>query len=116
MRQKYGANLGVVQVFFMRLDVLCVAFGLSPKGRFTTHSTTMKSIQFLLFSLLGTALWAQDNSCDGYRYRYLGAFPDIDVEYDIPYGGNVNAMGMEESLVFDLYTPKATTTRQGHWC
>ena len=66
----------------------------------------MKPIQFLLFSLLGTALWAQDDSCDGYRYRYLGAFPDIDVEYDIPYGSNVNAMGMEESLVFDLYTPQ----------
>ena len=38
--------------------------------------------------------------------------PDIDVEYDILYG-NVNAMGMEESLVFDLNNFKATTTRQG---
>lgn len=34
------------------------------------------------------------NDCDGERYRYTSAFPDVNVMYDVPYGANVNALGL----------------------
>jgi acetyl esterase/lipase len=45
------------------------------------------------------------NGCDGQRYRYNSAFSDISVSYDVPYGSNVNALGLTEELVVDIYTP-----------
>lgn len=45
------------------------------------------------------------NGCDGERYRYNSAFPEISVSYDVPYGSNVNALGLTEELVVDIYTP-----------
>ena len=46
------------------------------------------------------------NDCDGERYRYTSAFPDVNVMYDVPYGANVNALGLEETLVADIYMPE----------
>lgn len=45
------------------------------------------------------------NGCDGHRYRYNSAFSDFSVSYDVPYGSNVNALGLTEELVVDIYTP-----------
>jgi len=45
------------------------------------------------------------NGCNGERYRYTSAFPEIEVSYDHVYGANINALGLQEDLVFDLYTP-----------
>lgn len=71
----------------------------------TPNQTRMKSLSFIFFALLAGALWGQ-TSCDGYRYRYTGAFENISVEYDIPYGSNINSSGDDETLVFDLYMPE----------
>ena len=43
--------------------------------------------------------------CDGYRYRYTGAFDSFNVDYDLPYGENINSMLFSEELVADVYTP-----------
>ena len=54
------------------------------------------------------AFWGQalaQTSCNGERYRYTSAFPEVTVTYDLPYGANVNVFGVEEQLVFDLYQP-----------
>jgi len=44
--------------------------------------------------------------CDGYRYRYTGAFDGVEVDYDVPYGENVNSGAELEQLVVDVYTPE----------
>ena len=43
--------------------------------------------------------------CDGYRYRYAGAFDGVEVDYDVPYGENFNVNFLPEELVVDVYTP-----------
>ena len=43
--------------------------------------------------------------CDGYRYRYTGAFETHSVTYDVQYGQNLSYNGVEEELVVDIYTP-----------
>ncbi len=53
-------------------------------------------------------LFAQDD-CDGYRYRYTGAFDEIEVDYDVPYGENINVNFLPEDLVLDIYAPVGDT-------
>lgn len=48
--------------------------------------------------------WTQAD-CDGFRYRYTGAFDSFNVDYDLPYGENINSMLLSEELVADIYTP-----------
>ena len=43
--------------------------------------------------------------CDGYRYRYTGAFETHSVTYDVQYGQNLSWNGVEEELVVDIYAP-----------
>ena len=59
---------------------------------------------FLAFLALVGPVAAQDD-CDGYRYRYTGAFDGVEVDYDVPYGENINVNFIPEELVLDIYTP-----------
>ena len=59
---------------------------------------------FALLLNLPAAAWGQAD-CDGYRYRYKGAFDSFNVDYDLPYGENINWMLLSEELVADVYTP-----------
>lgn len=59
---------------------------------------------FLLLISSVDTLMAQDE-CDGYRYRYTGAFDGFEVEYDVPYGENFNVNFLPEELVMDVYSP-----------
>lgn len=55
---------------------------------------------------LGSAAAAAAQTlCDGERFRYTSAFSDFTVTPGIVYGSNVNAMGMTEELVVDIYEP-----------
>lgn len=59
--------------------------------------------------LLGGSLLAApsysfaQSDCDGARYRYTSAFENVNASYDLVYGNNVNAFGVDEALVFDFY-------------
>ena len=57
------------------------------------------------FAFVKSAAAQNSSGCDGYRYRYTGAFEDIDVQYDIPYGENINVNFVPEQLVVDIYAP-----------
>lgn len=59
---------------------------------------------FALLLNLSAAAWGQAD-CDGYRYRYKGAFDSFNVDYNLPYGENINWMLFSEELVADVYTP-----------
>lgn len=70
-----------------------------------TNSTTFSAAAvFALLLNLPAAAWGQAD-CDGYRYRYKGAFDSFNVDYDLPYGENINWMLLSEELVADVYTP-----------
>ena len=43
--------------------------------------------------------------CDGYRYRYTGAFETHSVTYDVQYGQNLSLNGDDAELVVDIYAP-----------
>lgn len=49
---------------------------------------------------------AQVDECDGTRYRYTSAFDDFTVSYDVEYGNAINATGLGQSLVVDIYEPE----------
>lgn len=49
--------------------------------------------------------FAQDD-CDGTRYRYTSAFDNFTVSYDVEYGNAINATGLGQSLVVDIYEPE----------
>lgn len=49
---------------------------------------------------------AQMDDCDGTRYRYTSAFDNFTVSYDVEYGNAVNATGLNQSLVVDIYEPE----------
>ena len=50
--------------------------------------------------------WSQElPDCDDFRYRYTGAFDEVEVDYDVPYGENINVNFVPEELVVDIYTP-----------
>lgn len=49
---------------------------------------------------------AQVDDCDGTRYRYTSAFDNFTVSYDVEYGNAVNATGLNQSLVVDIYEPE----------
>ena len=51
-----------------------------------------------------TPTFAQQE-CDGYRYRYTGAFETHSVTYDVQYGQNLSWDGTETELVVDIYAP-----------
>lgn len=57
------------------------------------------------FTLMPLTASAQDD-CDGTRYRYLNAFDNFTVSYDVEYGNAVNATGLNQSLVVDIYEPE----------
>src|SRR5210317_2062177 len=52
---------------------------------------------------------AQQDDCDGMRYRYLNAFENFSVTYDVEYGNSINATGLNQSLVVDIYEPEGDT-------
>ena len=53
--------------------------------------------------------------CDGYRYRYTGAFETHSVTYDVPYGQNLSWNGVEEELVVDIYAPSGDVIAERPW-
>ena len=57
---------------------------------------------------------AQDD-CDGYRYRHTGAFDGVEVDYDVPYGENINVNFIPEELVLDIYTPSGDAEEARPW-
>ena len=69
--------------------------------RMFSHFLCQVFVFLLLISSVDT-LMAQDE-CDGYRYRYTGAFDGFEVEYDVPYGENFNVNFLPEELVIDVY-------------
>ncbi len=50
--------------------------------------------------------FAQVDECDGTRYRYTSAFENFNVSYDVEYGNAINATGLSQSLVVDIYEPE----------
>ena len=58
----------------------------------------------LAFACALTPTFAQQE-CDGYRYRYTGAFETHSITYDVPYGENLSWDGAETELVVDIYAP-----------
>lgn len=65
---------------------------------------------FLSISILSVPILLAQTSdgCDGARYRYR-IFDEIQVEYDVVYGNNINASGSNEELVMDIYRPAGDT-------
>jgi len=57
------------------------------------------------FACFTTETLAQED-CDGTRYRYLNAFDSFTVTADVEYGSAVNATGLNQSLVVDIYEPE----------
>ena len=70
-----------------------------------THSSFLSAAAALVFVLTLSADASGQSDCDGYRYRYTGAFDSFNVDYDLPYGENINSMLLSEELVADVYTP-----------
>ena len=63
-----------------------------------------------------TPTFAQQE-CDGYRYRYTGAFEANSVVYDVPYGQNLSWYGTETELVVDIYAPVGDALAERPlWC
>lgn len=58
----------------------------------------------LFFTVCVITSWSQTD-CDGVRYRYNTAFSDVNVTYDVPYGVAVNATGLNQVIVADIYEP-----------
>lgn len=74
------------------------------------HNRLTAVLLSAISALFSTSTWAQDlPDCDDYRYRYTGAFDDIEVDYDVPYGENINVNFVPEELVVDVYTPVGDT-------
>lgn len=77
-------------------------------------SLPLRSAAVALFAaLLFVPVHAQVDDCDGTRYRYTSAFENFNVSYDVEYGNAINATGLSQSLVVDIYEPEgdANTTR-----
>ena len=49
--------------------------------------------------------WSQEE-CDGYRYRYTGAFDDVVVDANLLYGENINIDFVPQDLLLDIYSPE----------
>ncbi len=64
----------------------------------------MRKLAFAVVACSTIASHAQQE-CDGYRYRYTGAFETHSVTYDVPYGQNLSWDGTETELVLDIYAP-----------
>tara|TARA_B110000503_G_scaffold134094_1_gene212572 strand:- start:739 stop:2001 length:1263 start_codon:yes stop_codon:yes gene_type:complete len=65
-------------------------------------------ICFHLVFLSSLSIQAQFD-CDGERYRYNTVFSDVQVTYDVPYGNAINATGLSQALVADIYQPVGDT-------
>ena len=74
----------------------------------TAFSPGLKALAFLCVLTSAFPAFSQDE-CDGYRYRYTGAFDGIAVDYDVPYGENFNVNFLPEELMVDVYTPEGDT-------
>ena len=70
-------------------------------------NTFLTRIQTLTLAWMACATIVShaQQECDGYRYRYTGAFDDFSVAYDVPYGENINIDFVPEELVVDMYSP-----------
>ncbi len=60
---------------------------------------------FFMAALVPVEAKAQDD-CDGTRYRYTAAFDNFSVTPDVEYGNAVNATGLNQSLLVDIYEPE----------
>ena len=70
-------------------------------------SLPLRSAAVALFAaLLFVPVHAQVDDCDGTRYRYTSAFENFNVSYDVEYGNAINATGLSQSLVVDIYEPE----------
>lgn len=67
---------------------------------------------FIAFTFTFTCSLQAQSDCDNIRYRYTTAFENYSVDYDIPYGENINSDLNNETLVFDLYQPVDDTESQ----
>ena len=70
-------------------------------------NTFLTRIQTLTLAWMACATIVShaQQECDGYRYRYTGAFETHSVTYDVQYGQNLSWNGVEEELVVDIYAP-----------
>ncbi len=64
----------------------------------------MRKLAFAVVACSTIASHSQQE-CDGYRYRYTGAFETHSVTYNVPYGQNLSWDGTETELVVDIYAP-----------
>lgn len=70
------------------------------------HSILRSAGLAILMLSTSAVCWAQElPDCDDFRYRYTGAFDEVEVDYDVPYGENINVNFVPEELVVDIYTP-----------
>ena len=70
-------------------------------------SLPLRSAAVALFAAwLFVPVHAQVDDCDGTRYRYTSAFENFNVSYDVEYGNAINATGLSQSLVVDIYEPE----------
>ena len=74
----------------------------------TASSLGLKALALLCVLTSAFPVFSQEE-CDGYRYRYTGAFDGFAVDYDVPYGENFNVNFLPEELVVDVYTPEGDT-------
>ena len=72
----------------------------------TNHMPNL-GFAMLAFACALTPTFAQQE-CDGYRYRYTGAFETHSITYDVPYGENLSWDGAETELVVDIYALQVT--------
>lgn len=69
----------------------------------------LRTSLIILLSFSASFLLAQTtDGCDGSRYRYR-IFDEIEVEYDVVYGNNIDASGANIELVMDIYRPVGDT-------
>ena len=73
-----------------------------------TAFTTPRLLQLfaaVLVLLCAFPAWSQEE-CDGYRYRYTGAFDGVVVDANLLYGENININFVPQDLLLDIYSPQ----------
>jgi hypothetical protein len=75
----------------------------------------LQSFAAALVLLCAFPAWSQEE-CDGYRYRYTGAFDGVVVDANLLYGENINIDFVPQDLLLDIYSPEGDALDTGRWC
>ena len=73
-----------------------------------TAFTTPRLLQLFAAALVllsAFPAWSQEE-CDGYRYRYTGAFDGVVVDANLLYGEHINIDFVPQDLLLDIYSPQ----------